>query len=467
MKKIHIPLLLLLLAVSSCKKFLEERTQSEVVPKTAAALNELLLGEGYNFSVTASVILDDDVEHIYSATEQTSFNEFTWQRAASSTGMFRAAYWGQWYKIIQICNTVIEYSADVTGTQQERDYVKGQALLLRAYAYFNLVNLYALPYTDALNDPGDTPGVPLILEAGASLEQHARNSVADVYQQMVRDVTHGTVLLEQLKKTDGIGRINHAAGYLLASRIYLHMGKWQECIQAATKSLSFKSILMNLNTWGTANPAASPIVANQNMESVWEFSTPVNYAFALDYRDYVLSQDLLALFEPGDLRTSIYFNGSEQLKTIPANPPNPGITGQAFRVSEAYLNRAEANAQLFLAGDPAPAAQALNDLNLLRENRFSEAQFQPLATTDANELLQWCRNEKRREFFREESHRWFDLRRYGMPELTHVFWKTATVSEIYKLKERDAAYVREIPAAALELNQKLEQNPAPPTRLPE
>jgi starch-binding outer membrane protein, SusD/RagB family len=452
---------------SSCKKFLQEQTLSELTPKTAVALNELLLGEGYDFHPVASLLSDDDIEHFYENKQASVFHEFTWQSTTDKAGITRASYWRSWYRVIQMCNTMIEYTGKVSGTQEEKDYVKGQALLLRSYSYFNLVNLYALPYTDALTDPKINLGVPIVLKGGVLMEAMPRSSVADVYAQCINNVKEGTAILEKLQKQDGIGRINYIAGHLLASRIYLHMGRWQDCINSSTIVLNYKSVLMNLANWGATNPVAAPVVAGGNIESIWEFSSPAVYGFSADHTSYRLSESLVSSYEAGDLRSTVYMTGKTQRKTIGPNEYATGRTGQAFRVAEAYLNRAEASAHLFKSGDAGAASLALNDLNKLRKNRFNPADYQELAITDADELLELCRLEKRREFFREELHRWYDLKRYGMPSFQHTFWTSATSFNTYTLAERDNAYVREIPADALDLNDKLVPNPTIDPRLPD
>ena len=470
LKILIILLLPLITGVVSCKKFLQEQSPSEVVPKTTRALNELLAGEAYKFWGTTSWLLDDniwirDLKNFI----HPSMGAFTWQPSTSPMGndLGNSFTWFDWYNVIQACNTVIDQLEKVSGTQEEKDFVFGQALLLRAYNYFNLVNFYALPYTDSLTDPNINPGVPLLLKGGVSLERVPRNTVAEVYQQIEKDILKGTELLLGANKTDDIMRINHLAGYLLASRVYLHMGKWQQCIDAANKMLSNKSTLMTLSSWGPADPLNKPIVANRNIESIWEFSAVSKFSFIIDYDDLFISPDLMSCFEPGDLRATIYTNGIRCRKTGFYDGPVTDVPGMAFRVSEAYLNRAEAYAHQFKEGQTNGLAASLSDLNLLRKNRFTIADYRDLQTSDADQLMDWCRLEKRREFFHEESHRWFDLRRAGMPSIVHEYDKTGGHPERFKLQKRDPGYLLEIPQSAILLNNKLVQNPLPAERLPE
>lgn len=64
---------------------------------------------------------------------------------------------------------------------------------------------------------------------------------------------------------------------------------------------------------------------------------------------------------------------------------------------------------------------ALNAVNELRKKRISEEKYKDKSGLSGDELLEFVRNERRRELC-FEGHRWFDLRRYGMPSFTRV-WK--------------------------------------------
>ena len=57
------------------------------------------------------------------------------------------------YKCIMACNLVIDGLTDADGTEDEKMQTRGEALALRAYYYFLLVNLYAMPYNCAGTNP--------------------------------------------------------------------------------------------------------------------------------------------------------------------------------------------------------------------------------------------------------------------------------------------------------------------------
>ncbi|MCX2453641.1 RagB/SusD family nutrient uptake outer membrane protein [Pedobacter sp. PLR] len=476
--KKYIPVLCLLffcLISLSCKKFLEEQSQTEVIPKTVESLNELLLGEGYQGVDKAvgciPVFYDDDKEHhgFFFGTKA-SYYVYTWQpdQEQSLYGIdWNSSPWVNYYKLIQICNVALDYSGKVSGEQAAKDNLNGQAYLLRAFYYFKLVNLYGKPYTDKLSAPDLDPGVPLIIKSGVSLEGKKRNTVKEVYQQILDDLGKGIPLLEKYRKDNGIYRINYLSGYLLSSRVNLYMGNWKKVIEAATEVINNKSTLVDLNGWGTPDQNNKPVIRSDNPETIWAFGKQDDVTFdgGNSERDnYQLSASLLSLYEDGDLRRSVYIKAARSIKRVQYQV-GFNRTAQSLRVSEAFLNRAEAYAQLNKEGGAADAQLALNDLNTLRKKRFSTAQYKDLLSVDADDLLQKCYDEKRREFFEEEQHRWFDLRRHGMPSISHSYYESEGQKLKYVLQDHDPAYLMQIPKEGLILNKNLVDNPKPAIRV--
>lgn len=461
------------LGLFSCKKFLEERAQTDVIPRTAESLNELLLGEGYQGGARSislqPTLLDDDKEQTAAFLgTKGSYYVFTWQ-PDQETGLGRSnlatAPWGAYYELIQICNVVLDYSDKVTGTAAEKDYITGQAHLLRAFYYFKLVNLYGKPFADSRSTPDQDLGVPLMLSSGVALEGKKRNTVKEVYQQITQDLDKGIAALERTKRAGGPYRINYLAGYFLASRVYLHMADWQKVIAAATVVLQNKPDLADLNTWGVPDHNKKPVIGVTNPETIWAFGSYNDIVSGeVDVLNYSLSADLRALYEKGDLRAGIYLNGKKSAKRG-TDYTSISKTAQAFRVSEALLNRAEAYARLNKAGDAGSGQLAINDLNTLRKKRFATDAYADLVLGTVDDLLQKCYAEKRREFFAEEEHRWFDLRRQGMPGISHYYYEAAGQRLRYDLLDHDPAYVLQIPSGAIKLNNKLIDNPKPAVRV--
>lgn len=479
----------LTVGLCSCKKFLSERSQTDVVPKTAEEFGEILYTNGYP---TRSVLcqpflnlMDDDVQCYNSdvvADQQGAIINssacFQWQPdfidATEALGGSAVNYnsWATYYELILGTNVALHYLDNSSGTVAEKTMYKGEAYALRAFYHFMLVNLYARPYNDSTTTPDKSPGVPIMLSDELRDDLPVRASVKAVYDQVTRDLDSATYLLEQVKGTQEPFRISHVAAHLLASRVYLYMEQWDKAVAHANYVLSYHPELMDLNGWGDPDPDNKPIVGKGNVEMIWyygrfdeDFPAGVNTV-------YDVSHDLANCFESNDLRALVYMNQTPDflkfltpldyadMKGTGSAPPDLTQMGCSWRSSEAYLNRAEANIQLYRTkGDATAASKALDDLNALRAKRIDQASFQPWGMHPADSLLEMCRTERRRELFREGGHRWFDLRRYGMPAIEHIYMQDPNTTRIYKLAKRDPQYVIPIPNNVLQRNISLGQNP--------
>lgn len=90
--------------------------------------------------------------------------EQRWQAHRSETSVGDQLPYELYYRVIGNANIGIASIDNAAGTQPERNQVKGEALALRAFSYFNLVQLYGKRY-DAAAKPNSQLGVPLVLTA--------------------------------------------------------------------------------------------------------------------------------------------------------------------------------------------------------------------------------------------------------------------------------------------------------------
>ena len=169
------------------------------------------------------------------------------------------------------------------------------------------------------------------------------------------------------------------------------------------------------------------------------------------------TEDLLTGFTAGDKRRDFWFPADA---TWVHKQLCPGELGQgggaktpanAIRISEAYLTRAEAKV---LSTTNTDESGALADLNELRRHRIMGYADE----TSTTGLLEKIRQERRLELC-YEFHRWFDLRRYGMPSITREFkQRKEDQYRIYTLKEKDPMYTLPFPLDVVNKNIQLVQN---------
>lgn len=473
---------------SSCSDFLKEVSQDEFEPKTASAFQELLNGEGYSTTICLDPITDvltDDVEGAQGQSDNYIDENlahravYTWQ---SNMYLLLADYdmtnllhtYQKLYKCIMACNLVIDGLTDADGTEDEKMQTRGEALALRAYYYFLLVNLYAMPYNCAGTAPESLLGVPLVIKPEIRDEGIARNTVAEVYTQICKDIEEACSLLDgKADNTLGLFRINNVAAHLLASRIYLYMENWDKVLEHADVALADAPALVDLTTYQLSNPAfphyAINNIISRNFPEVIFINGSMSGSIKTEGTLIRVSESgsnaLLRLYDSSDARRNIFFSDMSPLyyKYWMAKR---GTQEQGFvwRTAELYLNRAEAYAAKYMAGDNSCGQKAVDDLDALRSKRLSNFVAYTLTTPAA--LMEFCHEERRRELC-FESHRWFDLRRYGMPSIEHTWYDASGNRTVYTLKEKDLGYVLPIPQDAMDTNSALIQNELAPERVGE
>lgn len=495
----------------SCSDFLEPESQSEYVPELVKSLDELLLGEVYMGPGTCDGrlygvlgLFDDDVavrsDWKADASEEEKVKKlrlaYTWAKNMREDFSGYNTY-GEVYKKILGCNAVLDYVDEVWGTDEEKNRVAAQALALRGYFYFHLVNLYGKPYSvdkKAL-------GVPLKLDAEMGTGGIPRQTVECVYGQILKDLLQAERLFRTLPEAGQQlrnNRISLPCVQLLLSRVYLYMENWEQALVYGEQVAGTYSYdILDLNGMPLPDPYGSPSYPSyytwDNPEVIFLFG---NWGDVLDlpmtrvicseetdgrvhYKSYypiVASPGLIAAYDDTDLRKSRYLMWEDaDHRTTPVYRKatgkfeavgnfrmeiswNGGYWGVAFKVTEAYLNAAEAAAMLYKErGENEWLAKAQSLVDRIREKRFPPASFRRTSISDATELVKFIRDERRRELC-FENHRWFDLRRYGMEELKHVWYDASAHPIEYVLEKHDPGFTLQIPKEAFAYNADMEQN---------
>ena len=194
----------------------------------------------------------------------------------------------------------------------------------------------------------------------------------------------------------------------------------------------------------------------------------------------VADAGFVGLFDDNDIRKTHYLVPDKRSNNYKAfgklalqggddSPDSNNKFARSMRLSEAYLNKAEAEAMMFMEGQGGEhKTEAVNLLKALWSKRIDEAPSSYLDDRTAAKLVMSVRNERRRELCFED-HRWFDLRRQGMPEMDHKWMGDQGDSQIttFKLAENDPMYTLQIPDNVMLRNDKLIQNPSGPIRVGE
>lgn len=325
-------------------------------------------------------------------------------------------FWGQIYGIIFRANSAIE---GLNGASSLKPLVKqqllGEALFVRAFCYFYLVNLY-----------GD---VPLLTGTDYKVNSNlARASKEIIYEQIIADLIASkkhlvdrfvgsnleSIVEERVRPT------KWAACALLA-RVYLYNERWSDAEKEATEVINQKGVFEIV-------PLGDVFLKNSK-EAIWQMQQISSDGAYLHVRDadlYIfrngapdgfdnpvsVSKFLIDKFESADKRITdwLKIDSSTGLKywqffKYKVNNIDDEVNEylMVFRLAEQYLIRAEAR------GQQDDLTNALADLNIIRER----AGLSKASNFNKSVLLDSVYVERQLELFTEWGHRWFDLKRLG------------------------------------------------------
>jgi tetratricopeptide (TPR) repeat protein len=344
--------------------------------------------------------------------------------------------WTQDYYGINQANLILDALPTVNLTDAVRNSYQGQCLFLRALMYFDLMKAYAYMPTAVVADY-NRGGVPLITSGVLTLEQvtyPSRPTVDQAYTQILADLTSAIDKLSATAKSRGPVYATQGAAQALYSRVALYAGKYQEAADMSTKALAsgigaFQTKANYVAGFRTAvNPESMFEINFQTSENIGvntslqtTFTTLVtlgNTATTGGFGDAVPTVSLLADLESEkdaagnvlDIRRQLYELGTkgrgaqnvESTKYLGKNGTINLDNVPVIRISEMYLNRAEASYRL------GKEADALKDLNTIRTRSGLVEKTGLTGTALLDEIIK-----QRRLELAFEGHRFWDLKRLG------------------------------------------------------
>lgn len=440
MKKIIqiIAVLMVILTLGSCKKYLDIEPAGKVIPTTAADFRALLTSAYDKFAEHKSLLAvrTDELRLDEYGYDFPGLRDIYKWKDSDPDAVTAEFQYLTFYNTIFYANEVIAEVENRAGNTTDTQQMKGEAYLLRAYAHFELLNLYAKPYNraTAATDRGIAIALKLDLE-----HNYVPATIEEVYAQVLNDINEGQKLLNVTTYEAGKNyRFTKRAALALKARVYEYKGEWASALAAAQECLALNNKLEDLNT--------SKVLPN-NYLSVENIMSMENTLNSLVTNSCNISEHLIGVYnQANDLRFPLYFsnNGSAYV-SIKGNSDARKIS---FRNGELYLIEAEA---ALASGNK---ALALESLLALKAKRLKPAYFvtersRVQALSDAD-LLTEIVNERERELSLE-GHRWYDLRRFGQPAITH------TVDGVdYVLQKNDPRYTLRFPKSAVSNNPNLQ-----------
>ncbi len=474
---------LLVIAQSCSEDFLVEYPTSQQAPGDIQKMTDvaIVMNGAYNLMqsngflnsniITRNDMRSDDMQvPDFGRLEDEYRYDFDAQNSVTSI-------WSTPYSIIRQVNSIIEMlegiETESAADEAAKNDMIGQSLTIRALCHFSLCNSYGLPYS---HNGGSSLGVPIVTTVLLPDAQEKRNTVAEVYEQIISDLTTAIPLLSGSKKG---GKINSWAAKTLLARVYLYKEDNANAYTTAVDVInngpySLMTRAEYVDSWADDFSSESIFSCINNAadngggESINNLSDPEGYG------QFLASQDLIDLInsDPDDVRNGMLY--IDQLSTV-GDPttygrvlkyPGKGNTKAVivnhfegsgdvassttsnvsiFRLSELYLIAAEAAVK----GGGSNAAMYLNAI-VERAN--------PAATVaEADVTLDRVLTERRKELV-AEGHRFFDLIRNKRDIVRTECARTAHMTARMHIPYNDYQVVFAIPKSELNIN-PLVQNP--------
>ena len=466
---------------TGCEDFLTREPQleqsTEITLSTYSGLNDATHGAyyyiassswyGQSWVIDAEMRSGNGMKSNYKNSNRCT-QAYNWNYTEDGT----SGMWSTAYVTIAMANNVIDnLEGKDTGdvTTQDLNNLKAECLFIRAFAHFCNVLTYGQPYTYCLANDKESLGVPYVYHTDPA-GKPARETVISNYQNIVADLLEAERLIDPKYSAksvrsglaDELAAVNITTIQALLSRVYLYMGEWQNAADYATKVIASGKYRMWTadeypTVWGKELGSGEVIfeVYGKRTNSAYASWEDLSYLTSPNGSgDPQAAQPLIDLYADGDVRLDTYRTDDNNESGILWTAKYPGKGDNAapdcnnvviFRLSEMYLNRAEA----LMRGATVDGATAISDLNEITSNRGAAA-YTSVGPVD-------IQTERRKELA-WEGHYVYDLARWGLP-VQRAEADYPLLTQNFNVPFPSTKWALPLPKSELDVNPNLVQNP--------
>lgn len=339
-----------------------------------------------------------------------------------------------YYRCIGNANGILDNIDNATGPEADKNRLRGEALAMRAWCYFNLVQIYAQRY-DATMVPNSQLGVSMPLSAATT--KLPRSTVEEVYAQINTDLANAVAAFGSASAPPTgpqfKSHLSIRSTYAIWARVALVMQNYVKAAEYAKKvvDLGGHSLMSNAAYQAGFNDLSNPewiwgaYVQDDQGDTFGSFfgqiswdgnttyirGTPKRINSAL-YGQISSTDVRKKMWEPNPNSTNFPLPASNythspfmsrkfKVRNLPTIGDVPYI-----RLAEMYLIMAEAYART--PGKEVEARQALYTLAVNRDPAYV------MSTNSGQALINEILIQRRVELW-AEGHRFFDLKRLNLP----------------------------------------------------
>ena len=497
--KIYIALATVALSTVSClEKYPEDAIPEKDAIRTVEEANQAVIGIYASFKSSAlysgnlTLLPDLQADFMYAVEGYSNVYGDIWRWNIQSNNKDIESVYGELYAVIGRCNfllekiAVLEREVDDKGYESLQQY-KGEAHFARALSYAELIKLFCKAYDK--NTAANTLGV-ILISSYSNPEPLKRASLKDSYQFVLNDLEKAADYLSMTSDEEASTPMANSSYFMkyvvesLYARVYLYMKEWQKAIDHSTKVIDSGKYSLSSTSQATLDNSMSDYDYmwrnDVSRETIWKvgftttsYGSPLgqifwNYNFVSYKPDYVPAAWVLKLYDANDLRYESFFKtyttGYTHQLTAPLllkyygsqsfiNENKFGfVMPKVFRLSEQYLIRAEAYANLN------NYSSAGKDITKLRKARYMTYGSASLSESNWFETIS---QERVKELYMEgfrlnDLKRWMAQTENGVSSKVKGFERTPQLSTSstgnnLKIKADNPAFVWPIPQHELDI----------------
>ncbi len=251
-KTIYSILAAVTLLLTSCEDFTDVQPKGKNLLSTTDQL-EMLLNYEYNGGVTDMRIVAGDMIYAYSNLATTidkpqktravimwTYDEANMDKMAELTSSDDD--YTYYYGLIgKVANPILSQIDAASGDDATKKKLKCEALTLRAWSLYMLVNKFAKAYNPSTAEKD--PGIIIMTEDKDIQEAQPKSTVQEVYDQILKDINEA-INLDGLPNTAvNKMRISKPAAYAVKALALLSMQNWDEAEAAAKQAIAINGTI--------------------------------------------------------------------------------------------------------------------------------------------------------------------------------------------------------------------------------
>ncbi len=370
------------------------------------------------------------------------------------------------YGIIgRISNPILSRVDDIEGDEAVKAKLKCEALVLRAYYHYLLVNKYAKAYNPASAE--SDLGIPYMTEKQDILQQPTKVTVQEVYDHILNDLDMAIELDALPVVATNRMRMSKPCAYAAKALALISMQQFDAAGEAAKQALALNSEVDNYNEMLTTLTGRMlgkewPVILRPTLEC----KEDLFYTHYLEYMGGICAESWNA-FEEGhackekmstDLFTYDYVTGLGKLITgLPTYTytfdMTSGWNGFGMKTTQMYLIVAESeiHKQNYDA--------AMQALDAIRVNRIDPAVYMPLAgmVTTKDDAISHLKQTSHGENI-YSCHNFINRKRWNQVEGYKQTISREIGGQVYQLSPDSPMWIFPFPMDVVSLNPNLTQN---------